>query len=185
MTASPTTAPRRGPRSFIRARAWPWLLLAAAIGLWTSWGGGGSGPAVGELAPALQAPWTSSDEPFELAAQRGHVTVLAFWATWCPACRAEGPALARLSERIAPEGDSVIGVSIDDAPLESIASAARGFGMTYPIAKGTRADTARFEVDLLPTIIVVAPDGRVAQSFSGTVGEARLLEAVEAARTSR
>lgn len=183
MTASPTTAARL--RSFLRSRAWPWLLLAASIGLWMSWGGGGSGPEVGELAPALRAPWTESEEPFDLASQRGHVTVLAFWATWCPACRAEGPALARLHQRIAPEGDSVVGLSLDDAPLESIASAARGLGMTYPIAKGTRADTARFEVDLLPTIVVVAPDGRVSESFSGTVGETRLFEAVEAARASR
>ena len=183
MTAAPN--PRRGLRSLLRKRAWPWLLLVASIGLWFSWGGGGSGPKAGELAPDLRAPWTEGEEPFDLAARRGHVTVVAFWATWCPACRAEGPTLARLHARIAPHGDAVVGVSLDEAPLGSIASAARGFGMTYPIAKGTRADTARFEVELLPTIVVVGPDGRVSESFAGTVGESRLVEAVEAARAPR
>jgi thiol-disulfide isomerase/thioredoxin len=164
---------------------WPWLLVLGAAALWMFGGRSGSGPERGEPAPALSVPWTSSEEPFDLAAQRGQVTVLAFWATWCPACRAEGPTLARLHDRIAPQGDSVVGVSIDDAPLEAIARSARQLGMTYPIAKGTRADTSRFSVELLPTIVVVAPDGRVAETFAGPVGESRLLEAVESARTMR
>lgn len=185
MTASPL-APRRGLRSLFRTRAWPWLLLAASMGLWLTWDGGGrSGPEAGELAPALRAPWTEGEEPFDLASRRGHVTVVAFWATWCPACRSEGPALARLHERIAPEGDAVIGVSLDEAPLEAIASAARRFGMTYPIAKSTAGDSARFRIELLPTVVVVGPDGRVARSFVGAVGESLLFEAVEAARAGR
>src|SRR5690606_19084133 len=112
MTAAPT-------RSTRQLRVWPWLLLAASIGLRFSWGGGGSGPTAGGLAPALRAPWTEDEQPFALASRRGHVTVVAFWATWCPACRAEGPALARLHGRIAPHGDAVVGLSLDEAPLES------------------------------------------------------------------
>lgn len=43
-------------------------------------------------------------------------------------------------------------------------------------------DIDPFRVELLPTIVVVAPDGRVAASFAGAVGEERLIEAIEAAR---
>lgn len=161
---------------------WPWLLLGLAIALWTFWGGGSSGLPAGEPAPPLRVPWTSGESAFDLGAQRGHVTVLAFWATWCPACRSEGPVLSRVQRRIEGHGDTVVGVSIDDAPLGAVARAARGFGMTYPIALATRADTDRFLVELLPTVVVVGPDGRVAASFAGTVGESRLMEAIEEAR---
>lgn len=176
-----TDTSSNAPRSVLR-RAWPWLLVPLAIGLWVLSDGSRSGLPAGELAPELELPWTASEAPFDLAAQRGHVTVLAFWATWCPACRQEGPVLSEVQARIAPHGDSVVGVSIDEAPLESIADAARRLGMTYPIAKGTREDTARFAVELLPTILVIGPDGRVTETFAGTVGEGRLVEAVEAAR---
>ena len=168
-----STKTRRSVRSI-----WPWLLLGLAVVLWMFWGGGSSGLPEGEPAPPLTVPWTAGDA-FDLGAQRGHVTVLAFWATWCPACRREGPALSRVAAR---SGARVVGVSIDTMPLDAVARAARGFGMTYPIALATRADAERFSVSLLPTILVVGPDGRVAASFAGSASEGRILDAIEAAR---
>src|SRR5687768_2600921 len=107
--------------------AWPILLLVASVVLYMAWGRGGGGLPEGEPAPSLRAPWTESSE-FDLASQRGHVVVLAFWATWCPACRSEGPELSRVHSRIAQSGDRVVGVSIDAAPLEAIARMARQLG---------------------------------------------------------
>lgn len=172
------TEPRR--KSPLRA-AWPWLLLAGAVALWTFVGRGGSLVDAGEAAPPLEVPWTGSDAPFSLAEARGEPVVLAFWATWCPACRQEGPVLSQVAER----GHRVVGVSVDEAPLASVAEAARGYGMTYPIALGTRADAERFGVTHLPTVYVVGSDGRVAASFTGPVGEGRLLDAIESADVTR
>lgn len=165
-----------------RRRRWPWLLLAVAVILWAFWSHGGSGLPDGAEAPDLRVPWTGAEEPFDLAAERGHVTVLAFWATWCPACRAEGPSLTRVEERIRARGDRLVGVSVDDATLDAVAGAARGLGMRYPIALATRADVDRFAVEVLPTIVIVGPDGRIARTFAGSVGEQALLEAIDAAR---
>lgn len=170
-------------RRIVRA-AWPWLLVAATVALWTLGSPGGGGLATNAVAPALELPWTE-DGRFELAAQRPHVVVLTFWATWCPACRAEAPTLSRVHARIAPHGDSVVGVSADRGALEPIAARARQLGMRYPIAVATRADLDRFQVDRLPTIYVIDGAGRVRETFVGAVGEARLLEAVEAARVTR
>lgn len=166
--------------------SWPWLLLAGALALWFFAGrGGGTLLPEGEAAPRLEIPWNggAADEAaFSLEDQRGRVVVLAFWATWCPACRREGPTLSRVHERIAPAGDRVIGVSVDRGSLQDIGRAAERLGMRYPIAQATREDTARFGVELLPTVYVVGPDGRVRASFTGGVGEEQLVEAVEAAR---
>lgn len=176
---NPVTEPSR-LRRIVRA-AWPWLLVAATFLLWTFGRPGGDGLSTDAVAPTLELPWTGEGR-FDLAAQRGHVTVLTFWATWCPACRAEAPTLSRVHARIAPRGDAVIGVSADRGALEPVAARARQLGMRYPIALATRADLDRFEVDRLPTIYVIDGAGRVRETFIGAVGEARLLEAVEAAR---
>ncbi|MEC7522326.1 MAG: TlpA disulfide reductase family protein [Myxococcota bacterium] len=170
--------PSRWRRS-LRA-AWPWLLMAGAIGLWTF---GRGGPAIeeGAPAPALVVPWTGGGE-LDLGAREGKVTVLAFWATWCGACRAEGPVLSRVHERLRERGDEVIGVSVDELPLERVHDRARAYGMDYPIALASRADTDRFQVELLPTIYVIGPDRRIAAAFTGGVGESSLMEAVERAR---
>jgi len=174
---------RETKRSAWRA-AWPWFLLAAALGLWLFVGGGrGAALPEGRRAPALTVETTAGD--FDLAAQEGKVVVLAFWATWCPACRAEGPALSRVHERIRAAGDEVLGVSVDHEPLPQIARAARQLGMSYPIAKADRAALDRFQVEFLPTIYVIGPDGSIAESFTGPVGETQLLEAVQNARDQR
>lgn len=172
-----TDAPTRGG---LRA-AWPWFLLAGALTLWTFAGRGGSTLPTGRSAPALQVASTVGD--FDLAAREGHVVVLAFWATWCAACRAEGPVLSRVHRQLEARGDGVMGVSVDTMPLGSVADAARRLGMTYPIAVADHAVVDRFEVEVLPTIYVIGPDGRVARTFTGGVGEAALLEAVEEARS--
>jgi len=44
----------------------------------------------------------------------GKVVVLNFWATWCPPCVEEMPALNRLNDNVAPLGIIVLGVSVDD-----------------------------------------------------------------------
>ena len=54
----------------------------------------------------------------ELAALRGKVVVLNFWATWCPPCVAEMPSLERLHRTLGPEGLAVVAVSTDEDEAE-------------------------------------------------------------------
>jgi thiol-disulfide isomerase/thioredoxin len=57
-----------------------------------------------------------ADTPAELAPQSGKVLLVAFWATWCGACRTEIPglmALGRALEARHPGQFRVVGVSMD------------------------------------------------------------------------
>lgn len=50
----------------------------------------------------------------DLAALRGKVVLLNFWATWCAPCRLEMPRFVEWQKQYGPQGLQIVGVSIDD-----------------------------------------------------------------------
>jgi peroxiredoxin len=53
---------------------------------------------------------------------RGRVTLVAYWATWCPECWAELPTLRRLRERYTRSDFEIIGVSVDVTSRRDVVS---------------------------------------------------------------
>jgi cytochrome c biogenesis protein CcmG, thiol:disulfide interchange protein DsbE len=49
-----------------------------------------------------------------LAAHRGKVVLLHFWATWCPPCVEELPSLARLQRQLPAKDFTLLTVSVDE-----------------------------------------------------------------------
>ncbi|MDP1692845.1 MAG: TlpA disulfide reductase family protein [Burkholderiaceae bacterium] len=90
---------------------------AATAGVgWSAWRQRGAG--VGIEASAADALWSSSfDAPdgtrLAMSAFRGQALVLNFWATWCPPCIREMPALDRFARTFAPRGWRVVGLAAD------------------------------------------------------------------------
>lgn len=70
-------------------------------------------PQVGQRAPALKVRELGG-KSFDLAALRGKVVIVNFWATWCSPCRAEMPVLNAFYERHHAQGVELLGLSIDD-----------------------------------------------------------------------
>lgn len=162
-------------------RALPWvatgILVLVAIGQLRARGGIEEGVA----APAFEAVLDDGAR-FTLAAHRDHVVVLNFWGSYCPPCRSEAPALARVAAELRARGDLLVGLSVDRAPLADVARAGRGFGMTYPLGLAPAEALDAYRVRLLPTTVVIAPGGHVARTIVGEVDEARLRAAIADAR---
>ncbi|NOX43107.1 MAG: TlpA family protein disulfide reductase [Gammaproteobacteria bacterium] len=60
----------------------------------------------------------------------GKVTVVNFWATWCPPCRKEIPVLIELQETYENQGLQIIGVAIDSK--EKVQDFMDTMGIEYP-----------------------------------------------------
>ncbi|HXR35821.1 MAG TPA: TlpA disulfide reductase family protein [Candidatus Binataceae bacterium] len=115
---------------------------------------------VGQPAPALVAQELSG-QTFDLAAQRGKVVVINFWATWCPPCRKEMPALDAFYRKYHSQGLEMIGMSVD-RPHDSSEVHNVMQSYSYPAAMSEDAKVNEFgSPDTVPLTIVVDRKGIV------------------------
>src|SRR5512135_196123 len=70
-----------------------------------------------------------------LAAFRGKVVLLNFWATWCSPCLAEIPHFVEWQRKYAAQGLQVIGISMDDDE-QPVRAAYQKYRLNYPVAMG-------------------------------------------------
>ena len=93
---------------------------------------------------------------------KGKVTVLDFWASWCPPCRAEIPKLQALKQQYGDKFD-VLGVAVWDNP-DDTRKAIEELKITWPVIVGTHKltePTDLYGVKGIPHIIVFGPDGTI------------------------
>jgi thiol-disulfide isomerase/thioredoxin len=148
-------------------------------------------PGVGRDAPELTLDVVANaaglgaaadDKRLSLSELRGHPVVLDFWATWCPPCRAEAPIVDQVSRRWRDRGVVVVGVDEDTPDQGDPAEYAAKHGLTYPMLHDTEGDAERaFQVDTLPTLIVLSPAGTVTAIRSGITGDAELERLIQQA----
>jgi thiol-disulfide isomerase/thioredoxin len=112
---------------------------------------------------------------------RGKVTIVNFWATWCPPCRAEIPDLIELQNKYRDQLQ-IIGVSQDETGPEVVRDFAAEYRINYPIVMSTPELERIFTgIYALPTSFVVDRDLRIVQKHVGllnpavTEGETRYL----------
>lgn len=67
---------------------------------------------VGRKAPDFSAPDTNGKN-VALSESLGAVTIVDFWASWCPPCRKENPNMVALYKEFHDKGLNIIGVSLD------------------------------------------------------------------------
>ena len=113
---------------------------------------------IGQTAPALVVEELNG-HTFDLATERGKVTIVNFWATWCPPCRNEMPTLDAFYKRYHAQGLEMIGLSADRPHDRSeVAKVMQSF--SYPAAMLRDAKSDGFdEPNALPVTYVVDKNG--------------------------
>ncbi len=103
---------------------------------------------------------------------QGKVVIVNFWATWCPPCRAEIPALVELQKKYASRLQ-IIGVSQDEGSIELVKQFAAEHHMNYPIVMMTaELDKAFPGIHALPTSYLLDREGRIVQRHIGMLNAA-------------
>jgi thiol-disulfide isomerase/thioredoxin len=122
----------------------------------------------GRAAPPLQA-LDMQGKTWTLAALRGRVVVLNFWATWCPPCRAEMPSLQQLAEIYGPGQLQVLAVNVGEGPRR-IAQYLQSSGLDLTVLLDPQSQTARaWGATALPTTYLIDAEGRPRQRVLGEV----------------
>ncbi len=121
-----------------------------------------------EESPA--APFEDSmGQPVTIESFHGKVVLLNIWATWCPPCVAEMPALDKLQADLGGEGLEVVAVSTDAQGIKKSAPFFRRAGITHlEIFNDTRAALPQaLKVTGLPISVLIDRDGHVVGRMEG------------------
>ena len=132
----------------------------------------------GRAAPEIRATLLDGRRigPAEL---RGKVVLVNFWATWCPYCRHEMPAMERFWQDYRGQGFEILALSQDDNPAQVRDFLARE-GYHFPAAMMAPGQaTALGEVSRLPTSFIIDRRGQVRKKISGQVHYGRLEDLVK------
>lgn len=121
--------------------------------------------------PAPAFSMTASDGgQINCAELRGRVVVLAFWATWCPACRRELPELDQLYRRYRSNSSvSFWGVDVlsNGETAEKALEFIRKARYALPVAFASEKSPEDFGGDGLPLLIIIDKVGRIRLVHNG------------------
>jgi peroxiredoxin len=102
-----------------------------------------------------------------LSAFKGKVVLLNFFATWCPPCRAEMPALNKLYHALKPRGLEVFAVSTDRS-VNDIKDFLEKHRVDFPILfDADRSAAKQYRVFSMPTTFLIDRNGMIVEKFYG------------------
>ncbi len=121
-------------------------------------------------------PWELKDlegKPVKLSDFKGKVVILNFWATWCPPCRKEIPALIRLQTKYKDKGLVVVAISLDQGGASTVKPFVTRMKINYPVVIGDEKTAAAYgSVQVIPTTFYVDREGNIAGEHQGDADQA-------------
>ncbi len=99
---------------------------------------------------------------------KGKIAFLNFWATWCPYCRLERPALQAIYDKYKDKGFVIISVSIDRAGIDTVKKYVEEHEITFPNLHDQTSEVAlEYGVRGVPITIFINNDGK---AVGGVIG---------------
>jgi len=127
-----------------------------------------SQPYTGFLAPDFELT-SSSGVTIRLAELRGKAVILNFWASWCPPCRAEMPAIEAVHQSYQEKGLVVLGVNATNQDqIVQVNEFTKNMDLTFQIlydSSGIVQDL--YGVSALPSTFFIDRDGIIREVIIG------------------
>jgi peroxiredoxin len=117
-----------------------------------------------------------------LAAFKGKVILLNFWATWCGPCLQEIPGFVDLQARYRDQGLVIVGISVDD-PIEKLKPFAQEFRVNYPVLAGADRDDVQEAYGPMlgiPVSVLISRDGLMCKKFVGGTSKQQFEREIKA-----
>lgn len=111
-----------------------------------------------------------------LADYRGQVVLVNLWATWCPPCKEEMPALQTFYNKYADQGFTIIAIN-DGDPTADVVQFIRDYQLTFPVWLDPTyiATEKAFKTLNLPTSFVIDRTGTIRLMWVGGISR-RMLD---------
>ena len=143
------------------------ILILGSAWIWLSRSPAGSttqgeirAPQKGFSAPDFTLE-TFGNETYTLSDLRGNAVLVNFWASWCPPCRSEMPAMQRVYEDFQDQGFIVLAVnSTHQDNLGDAITFVQVHKLDFPILLDQDGSAGRsYDVRSLPTSYFINPEG--------------------------
>jgi cytochrome c biogenesis protein CcmG/thiol:disulfide interchange protein DsbE len=184
--------PLYNKHSMINPKRW-WLFTILILSLSAAWiwfnaptqaelrSSQASAPAVGFIAPDLELTSLAGDQ-IQLSQFHGQAILLNFWASWCPPCKSEMPAMQQAYEEYADHGFSILAVNATNVDTKAAAyQFAQDNQLTFPILFDPDGEVAQiYRASSLPTSFFIDRDGNIQDVvIGGPMSEALLRTRIE------
>jgi thiol-disulfide isomerase/thioredoxin len=124
-------------------------------------------PIAGKPAAAVLQLSDLDGKGWELAALRGEVVLINFWATWCPPCVEEIPSLGRLNKKLAGRPFRVISVDVGEE-AQQVRDFLKRVPADYPVLLDPEgSSTGPWKIRAFPTSFLIDRQGRLRYGYFG------------------
>lgn len=108
--------------------------------------------------------------PTSLADYRGQVVLVNLWATWCPPCKEEMPALESFYNKHKKDGFVIVAIN-DGDPEADVLQFVKDYNLTFPVWLDPKyiATEQAFKTLNLPSSFVIDRNGTVVLSWVGGI----------------
>jgi peroxiredoxin len=136
-------------------------------------------PERSDPAPPFQLPDVDG-KPIRLSDQRGKLTLINFWGTWCPPCVGEVGDLAKLDKQYRSQGLDIIGVALSERQgANGLRTWCLARGITYRQALATPEILHAYgDIHEVPISVLIDKSGRVRYRWEGERDHATFQKAV-------
>ncbi len=126
-------------------------------------------PYRGKVQPMPIALPDVNGKAYTLADYHGRVTVVNFWASWCPPCVEEIPSLNRLREKMRDLPFTLISVNYAETP-QTIQTFMQRVFVDFPVLMDEDGHVAaQWKVFAFPSTFVIDPQGRMAYGVNAGI----------------
>jgi len=140
-----------------------------------------SAPQAGFAAPDFTLK-TPAGEEYTLSELKGNAVLVNLWATWCPPCRAEMPAIEKMYQEYKDQGLIVLAINMtyQDDPA-NVAPFIQEYGLTFPVLLEETGEVgAAYQLRSLPSTYFINRAGIIQEVvIGGPMSEALLRTRIE------